>query len=587
MVVNGVGSAVTFVDGQDPAETIWRGEFRHVSLVAHARVDNVEELRLATGGEPGASLVDTVARAYLKWGVDFPAQVAGDFAIVLWDSLERRLVACRDPFGVYPLVYRVGDGTFWFASHVEQLLGTLAGIPALDQRAVVEHLTWTFRSHDATFFRDVRQVPAGHVFQAGPATTARMTRYWYPPGAISSVGDQRELHEELRRLFHQSVRRRLASHGTTVVHVSGGLDSSSIAIAADRLLQLGTPPAAKVIGASEVYPGLACDESPFIDAVAASVRFPIERWDGTRSEATDLTDPYRDGPGGQMTTTSGHDGDVLIAQRTGSRVVLSGLGGDDLMMYAGFIRDLIMRGQVGAAFRAIFLASGNSPRALMRRSRIVAGYFLPATVRRARARAAFEVPPWLAPDLHDAARDLAPEAEPEAALTFLSYVQRRAWMRLTTPVIARSTWAMQRKAMSLGFEYRHPYYDRDLVNFVLTMPVSSLPGPERFGRIHRGAFREMLPPEVANRYGKAEFTPALRNRVLLARPIIEDRLFGDGWVSDRYLRRNELRRFWQRLVDRPMDARPLDWWRLWAAATLEAWMRREMGYHVAPQEASP
>src|SRR5262245_18431719 len=98
------------------AETIWGGQYEHVAVVAHARVDNAEELRLATGGHPHQSLASTIASAYLRWGDGFPSRVVGDFAIVLWVALQRRLTACRDSFGVYPLVYRRDPRTFWIAS---------------------------------------------------------------------------------------------------------------------------------------------------------------------------------------------------------------------------------------------------------------------------------------------------------------------------------------------------------------------------------------------------------------------------------------------------------------------------------------
>ena len=102
--------------------------------------------------------------------------------------------------------------------------------------------------------------------------------------------------------------------------------------------------------------------------------------------------------------------------------------------------------------------------------------------------------PRLAPDLRPRARDAAVPDSYE--LPFASHMQRLAWTRLHNGYLRRGFGAMQRKGFKLGFEYQFPYFDRELVTCVFGIPRRCFPSNVKNGRIHREAFRTMLPREI-------------------------------------------------------------------------------------------
>jgi hypothetical protein len=173
----------------------------------------------------------------------------------------------------------------------------------------------------------------------------RVRRYWRPPsqGSTPIKIAHDEFREEFHRLFVESVGERLRSSAPVIVHVSGGLDSSSVAGAADLIGRAGNWPTPYVRGAAGLHPGLTTDEGPFIDAVARRVQFPIERWDATLTGPTDpdLEDPSDAQPGVRALNRGGTIGDIAIARAHGASVVLSGIGGDELGTVFGFVKDLI------------------------------------------------------------------------------------------------------------------------------------------------------------------------------------------------------------------------------------------------------
>jgi asparagine synthase (glutamine-hydrolysing) len=553
------------------------GRLDHVSILADARIDNIDELRSSTGCDRDDTVGRVLAGAYLKWGELFPDRLVGDFAVLVWDAGQRRVFAARDPFGVRPLVYRHSDERLWVASQTPQLLPGFDGVPELNDDAIVEYVLRRPKTIDSTFFRAIREVIPGHVLVVSQGAS-KLIRYWRPPAPRGDLeGCTRDdLFFELRRRFQVSVRRRLQSKRPVIVHVSGGLDSSAIAMAADGLLTTGESGAPNIAGAAAVYPGLACDESPFIDAVAEAIHFPIERWDARKSDPIDIIEPSLHAPGARTTTTSGSDGDIQIARRRGGGVILSGLGGDDVMMADGFVRDLFTRRQWREGIKAMLFPPGMTLGSRFGRAKRLTGQFLPTSVRRYRARAAAVIPAWLAPRFRNLARELAVRDPPD--LPFSSQVQRQAWSRLSATGNSQAIGAMQLNAEPLGLEYRFPYLDRELVEFALNLPSKCLPGAVAYARIHREAFRPILPAKIVDRQGKGEFTPALVSRVRDARALIEDLLWGQTWESGEYVDQYAARRFWRSVTDPGREANSSEWWQLWRMATLEVWIRRILRY---------
>jgi asparagine synthase (glutamine-hydrolysing) len=554
------------------------GQVAHVIVAVDARIDNAGPLARELGVE-SSTLPELVARCYLRWGAAFPERLLGDFAILLWDGRDRRLLACRDPFGVKPLAYRVSNDEVWLASRINQLLDAHEGLLRLDERAVVGYLLWRSPSVDGTFFEGIHHVPPGSTVTFSPGGVDRR-RFWVPANitshhanSVTRKSQQEEYFREVRRLFIQAVGRCLASDRPVVTHVSGGLDSSSIAVAAGEVLRGGALQAPGIVGAAGLLPGLACDESPFIDAVERRIPFPIERWDASRLEDPGFATPIAEDPGGTASFNGGSSGDLAIAIRHGARVILSGMGGDELMSPAGIVQDAIAHGDLANAARNLWFFEGATPKARLGRLKYVLRASTPIWARRRLSGIRAQIPSWLENDFHAMAREvLSPFHEP---LRFSSHVQAHKWFRVATPEFNRPLSMLQRHASDHGIEYRFPFLDKELVQFVLAIPYFAWPRPRPFERLHRWAMRDLLPQEVAGRYGKAEFTEAIGNEMRQRSVGVENLLAAATWASARYVDRTEIERLWRRILAASNDVGVRSWRALWASFTLENWMRRE------------
>jgi asparagine synthetase B (glutamine-hydrolysing) len=192
-----------------------------------------------------------VLRAYAHWGPDFLRHIKGIFALLVWDGRSDTLIAARDPLGCFPLFYAEGAAGLMLSTSTYALAGRRGVSGALNQAALVDHLSHRWLDPHETYLVGVKRLPAGHRLDATPTHTS-VTRYWNPTPEGKPVDWIRE--DELDRfgeLFEGAVER-CYRQGRSGIFLSGGADSISVAaLATDStrrqgeaepiLLSLGVP----------------------------------------------------------------------------------------------------------------------------------------------------------------------------------------------------------------------------------------------------------------------------------------------------------------------------------------------------------
>ncbi|UFJ41457.1 asparagine synthase (glutamine-hydrolyzing) [Brevibacillus humidisoli] len=165
---------------------------------------------------------------YEENGIGFMEHLRGEFALVLWDEQEQRLVAARDRFGIKPLFYTVQDDVLYIASEMKALFA--AGVIAKwDEQSYYQHLLF-YKHLDRSLFKDIHQVPPGHLLLA-TQHGIELKRYWdhdYPLLAETEERSEAEYIEEVRAALHESIRLRMRADVPVGFHLSGGVDSSAV-----------------------------------------------------------------------------------------------------------------------------------------------------------------------------------------------------------------------------------------------------------------------------------------------------------------------------------------------------------------------
>jgi asparagine synthase (glutamine-hydrolysing) len=334
-------------------------------LVFNGEIYNYKELRDALERE-GARFTSTsdsevLLALYAREGTAMLGKLRGMFALAIWDAHARRLVLARDPYGIKPLYVAVQDGWLQFASQVKALeAGGHVG-RELDPGAIVGFLLWGSVPEPRTIRKAIRAVPAGHVLvvEDGRVDLPRSYR------------DLRQLDHawcaNLAEALADSVTAHLVADVPVAVFLSAGIDSSVIAALAKRAA--GDALTTLTMRFAE-FAGTPSDEGPEAAAIARIL--------GTRHVERTLT---RDDLNGlwprvlaamDQPSVDGFNTYVVsrVAHEAGFKVVLSGLGGDELFGGYESFRDVplwarrtqVLAGLPGvpAAWRATMRRFGRS-----------------------------------------------------------------------------------------------------------------------------------------------------------------------------------------------------------------------------------
>ena len=310
------------------------GRFR---IVYNGEIYNFRELRaeLERGGVRFHSNSDTEVLLQLisRHGPSALTRLRGMFAFALWDEAENELLLARDPFGIKPLYYSAQDGTVRFASQVKALEAGRGARGAVDPAGLVGFLLWGSVPEPLTIRAGIKALPAGSFLVVRNGRVEE-------PISHRCLGSDTKSNTSLSdptASIEDSVRAHLTSDVPVAVFLSAGLDSTMIAALACR--HLPEPPITFTLRFEELR-GTPEDEGPLAAEVAKGLGTRHTERLVTRSEFVAMwpdairamDQPSIDGFNTFIVARAAHE--------AGLKVVLSGLGGDELFGSYPSFRDV-------------------------------------------------------------------------------------------------------------------------------------------------------------------------------------------------------------------------------------------------------
>jgi len=528
-----------------------------------------------------------VLRAYMRWGEGAFSRIRGDFAFVLWDENEMRAYLVRDPAGVRRLHYAMVGKTLVFSSEVEGVLAHPRVARTVDEVTILDHLSGSYATATRTFFRDVRRVRPGHAIVATPGML-RESRYAHPPSLLVKLPTLATYAEAFRQTLTRAVDDRLPRSGPVVCHLSGGLDSASIARLAAALLE-GSGRCQDLVLANARLDGLTSDEGPIVMEVARSIGNPVARWDASRPEMSDLNAPRLAWPLGRSSSAGSYPGDLEAAFAADASVLLSGVGGNQVALESGFLRDALRARHVPGYLLALFDIVQARPwrwdsrhrlRTIVEAKRVAKGALSPWAWRET-ATPPDDLPSWMAPQMAAAWSLLREETRP---------VRRReprtgSWMtdEIWQAVCEDPTnvWALEHedaRSSEQGLEFRFPYLSWGLLEIAMSIPWSLRQPGRQDRRLQREALRGIVPERVRTRDTGLDFGEAVMRNTERSASAIQQILAKGAWACEAMVDRRDVESRLARLLARTGEefshALGNEWRLVRAIAALEAWLRR-------------
>ncbi len=322
------------------------------TIAFNGEIYNYGALRteLSVNGYSLSSYSDTevVLALFQELGPACVKRLEGMFAIAIWDKQERSLFLARDPLGIKPLYYSAIDGSLCFASEMRALLASELVPHEVSAPGLRGYLLSGSVQEPDTLLKDAFMLPAGHhlTWRDGKAT---VTKYWdvqfggqssEVKGPWSEVGGQSCVVDDyssavrvVRAALDESIDRHLVSDVPVGIFLSGGIDSTAIgALAAQKVKE-------PLRTFSISFDDPAFDEGDVAARTAAHFGTMHSDWRLDAATAKPLLEEFL--ARSDQPSIDGFNTFCVskMAHNHGLKVVLSGLGGDELFGgYQSFTR---------------------------------------------------------------------------------------------------------------------------------------------------------------------------------------------------------------------------------------------------------
>jgi asparagine synthase (glutamine-hydrolysing) len=451
-------------------------------VTGDVRLDNARELENELGiarAKPNSGESKILLEAYRTWGEKCAEHLLGDFCFAIWDGHKQSLFCARDHVGIRPFYYTLTDQMFLFANDIEPIVAVTPGPLPLSEKAIANYITYADQRHPtATFFSGIDKLPPGHTLTV-TANTIELFCYWHPEQVVPRTETtEPELVAAYQELLEDAVSCRAMSQFPVGAHLSGGLDSSVVAVAAARSLNEGsgplhaynwiqTPKEGQVEKGPdyEVSRRLAAAEGMeyhFVNFSAKDMSQQILNHDISFNDTVMLRfEPFvRE-----------------LAKSQGVRTILSGWGGDQFASYPGLypIASAFWHGRILVAAQALWLSVREQPiwrRPLALLKQCVSQVLLPVLPDRLHH--------WVMDEGYDekdysavlsrAWRDKVRKLQPKRVVySRLDSRLHRLQMLRDGMINARlESWAAG--GMRDGISYRFPLLDKRVIEFSLGTP---------------------------------------------------------------------------------------------------------------------
>jgi len=411
----------------------------------------------------------------------------------------------RENLGIAALYYTQITSGYYFSSNIEELLSLAEVSKKPNLRSMRTMMQGFSVDYHETMYKGIYRLPPGHTISIEKGEK-KIERSWFPEKiAINHDISEEEAAEKLKILLLKAVEKSVSSLEETAFELSGGLDSSSVVS-----LLAQKEEATKADSYSMDFGSLDCDEGEYVDAMLDEYALHHTK---TKVDALDykhdysLEKLYELSPHWPISLTFAMLVPMLAQMKEdGKKVVVSGQGGDHLFTGSPYVLyDLFVRVKDVAFYEE--LRSYRRPWAAFKAYvlRPMLGEKNTERVKKVLGKKTKKKSFWDSCDIVDLTDTLGiknPAIKNELDMVTTAY---------HSTVMDGNIFHCAEK--HFGIEYRHPFFDKELVEFALSLPPEMKYGNHSIKRILRKAMKGILPEKIRNRKDKAEFSEIIRQQI--------------------------------------------------------------------------
>ncbi len=444
---------------------------------------------------------EVLIKSYIHWGQHCVEHFIGMFAFVLWDNKEKTLFGARDRFGVKPFNYYLDHTKFIWASEEKQIIASgLIDLNYNDHAFSEFFLHHELHHSDMTFISNVFKLRPGHYFILRNQKI-EIRKFWDIDSSNRSHLSERDQVKQFKETFTDSVRLRLRSDVPVGIALSGGLDSSSIALTSKSILN-------KTIKTFSVYYDVdkKYDEREFIKAVLDTGGFEPHFY--TQDEQINLEQIrhwtfHQDAPTSGASPYSAYL-NYKNVRNAGIIVLLNGQGGDEILggypyYFKYLVKDQLKKIQISSLTKNLF---GWTTHESLKNAMKYFGGGLAALCLPAHYLHRLEKNKYITPELY---RLNEFTSEKYFIESFNNNLSKSLYDSLRTGMIPHLLNWEDRNSMACSIESRVPFLDHRLAELMFSLPNHQKISKGVTKIILRKALSDLLPEKILHRKDKKGF----------------------------------------------------------------------------------
>jgi len=565
---------LSIIDLSDAANQPFVDATGNYVLVFNGEIYNYLQIKRELSGYNFTTNSDTevLLAAFCKWGIDCVKKMEGMFAFALWDKRAETLWLARDRMGVKPLYFFHQENIFAFSSEKRALLSSDLISRKIDYQSLFEYLSYQSTGYANTIVENIHQLKAGSYFKLTKTSTEHAS-YWkmtstQPIDSVDSVTVRKTIFDKLQ----SAVSKRMISDVPMGAFLSGGIDSSAVV----ALMSLNSHE--KINTFNLAFSEKEYDESGYAEIIARKygtyhAKYLLRPEDFLSQVESGLD--AMDSPSADGINTYVLSGAI---RKSGLKVALTGIGGDELFAgYPGFMQYYNLNKLYGSykitgplrklAANALTFSKSNK---MMRISSML-------RVGNPSIDEVYPIirqilsPSYIQKFIHANTKTSSLQSQLKQMkfeldkFEYFSQFSIAEYMGYTQHTLLKDADQM---SMAVGLEIREPFFDHDLVEYVLALP-DSIKYPLYPKQLLVEAVSPLLPDEIVHRKKQGFVLPWehwMRNELFA---------FCDTQIKNlsqrEFIKGDALLQYWSRFLKHDPSVR---WMELWEFVVLGRWLER-------------
>ncbi len=469
-------------------------------LTADARIDNrnelFEQLKINENDFKVITDIDLILWSYEKWGEQCVEFIRGDFVFAIWDTIKKKLFCVRDRIGLKPFNYFLNHDYLIFSSEISSIFIVSKIKKQENLNTIKIYISHLAIPHSETFYKNIKRLPpSSYLSLTLDDSNFKIHRYWFPEKIkINKLISLEDAAKKFLFLFKQAIKSNMRSAYPIAFEVSGGLDSSSVLCVGDTIESKQ-----QIIPYTLYYKDLPCNEIEYIETLEDEkniniLKIDVNQFDCKEKYKLNYLFSYSNvWPAGGAWIEHLAKNSILSKRKV--RVVLTGLGGDEVISTSlHYINDYKKERKYWKIFKEVKCMKYP----FLFKFKLLISLFLPFQLKKI-LKILMGKRKLLQNDEYPVLKEIIEKEE------LTNYAYENVMSVLSAEI---SYWADMNPTQVSGkdnIEYRHPFYDTHLIEFLFSLPPEYRNECGIYKSILRVSMKNILPYKILNRKDKAHF----------------------------------------------------------------------------------